>query len=142
MAEPDDAEPLKLDPLQLKTLAILQALARVEGYADPPDAEGRVALRYLPNPHGDHFHVGRAVVSTRDAAGLANPAVYGALERKGLLSLGPGAARSSRRRGSATRRAWRSSSSSGHHETGWWGKPPRGGDFRRLGLGRIGVAEG
>ena len=49
-----------------------------------------MALRYLPNPHGDHFHVGRAVVSTRDAAGLANPAVYGALERKGLLSLGPG----------------------------------------------------
>jgi hypothetical protein len=91
MAEPDQRpNPLKLNPLQLKTLAILQALARVEGYADPPDAEGRVALRYLPNPHGDHFHVGHAVVSTRDASGLANPAVYGALERKGLLAMGPG----------------------------------------------------
>jgi hypothetical protein len=91
MAEPDQRpNPLKLNPLQLKTLAILQALARVEGYADPPDAEGRVALRYLPDPHGDHFHVGHAVVSTRDAAGLANPAVYGALERKGLLATGPG----------------------------------------------------
>jgi uncharacterized protein (DUF1684 family) len=42
------ANPLKLNPLQLKTLAILQALARVPNAAEPPDAEGRVALRYLP----------------------------------------------------------------------------------------------
>lgn len=81
--------PLKLNALQLKTLAILQALARVEGYAEPADGEGRVALRYLPDPHGDHFHVGPAVVMSRDASGLFNPAVYGALERKGLLAKGP-----------------------------------------------------
>jgi hypothetical protein len=83
------ANPHKLNPLQLKTLAILQALARVEGYALPPDAEGRVALRYMPDPHGDHFHVGHAVVMRKDATGLSNPAVYGALERKGLLVKGP-----------------------------------------------------
>lgn len=78
--------PLKLNPLQLKTLAILQAVARVEGAAEPPDAEGRVALRQLPRPHGDHFHVGEAVVMSRDATGLGNPAVWAALERKGLLA--------------------------------------------------------
>jgi hypothetical protein len=91
MTEPAQRpNPMRLNPLQLKTLAILQALARAEGYAEPPDAEGRVALRYLPDPHGDHFHVGRAVVATRDASGLGNTAVYGALERKGLLTRGPG----------------------------------------------------
>ena len=67
-------------------------MARVEGFAEPPDAEGRVALRYLPDPHGDHFHVGHAVVMSRDATGLSNPAVYGALERKGLIEQGPGGA--------------------------------------------------
>lgn len=77
--------PQKLNGLQLKTLAILQALARTEGYALPPDDDGRVALRYLPRPHGDHFHVGAAVVAAKDATGLANPAVFGALARKGLL---------------------------------------------------------
>ena len=86
------ANPLKLNPLQLKTLAILQALARVPGAAEPPDADGRVALRYLPDPHGDHFHVGHAVVATRDAAGLTNPAVYGALARKNLVVQAPNGA--------------------------------------------------
>lgn len=77
--------PQKLNALQLKTLAILQALARAEGFASPPDEQGRVALRYLPRPHGDHFHVGTAVVAAKDATGLSNPAVFGALARKGLL---------------------------------------------------------
>ena len=39
----------------------------------------------LPHAHGDHFHVGDAVVSGRDATGLANEAVWTALERKGLI---------------------------------------------------------
>jgi hypothetical protein len=47
-----------------------------------------VPLRYLPDPHGDHFHMGDAVVRSRDATGLANPAVYGALTRKGLIQAG------------------------------------------------------
>ena len=39
----------------------------------------------LPRPHGDHFHLGDAVVLTRDATGLANQAAWAALERKGLI---------------------------------------------------------
>ena len=89
MDEPQRPNHLKLNPLQLKTLAILQAVARTEGAALPPDEEGRVVLRYLPRPHGDHFHVGEAVVRSRDASGLANPSVYGALVRKGLVLAGP-----------------------------------------------------
>jgi hypothetical protein len=39
----------------------------------------------LPYPHGDHFHLGDVVVASRDATGLRNPAVWAALERKGLI---------------------------------------------------------
>jgi hypothetical protein len=39
----------------------------------------------LPYPHGDHFHVGAAVVMARDANGLGNRAAWVALERKGLI---------------------------------------------------------
>lgn len=81
--------PLKLNPLQAKTLVILQELAKVPEIASPPDEEGAVALRHLPHAHGDHFHVGPAVVRSRDATGLFNPSVYGALERKGLIKPGP-----------------------------------------------------
>lgn len=87
MAEaPRRPNPLKLNPLQLKTLALLQAIAATPGLAEDEDGEGRVALRRLPHPHGDHFHIGSAVVATRDASGLTNPAVFGALERKGLVA--------------------------------------------------------
>ena len=86
MDEPQRPNHLKLNPQQLKTLAILQAVARTEGAAEPPDEEGRVVLRYLPRPHGDHFHVGEAVVMSKDATGLGNLAVWAALERKGLLA--------------------------------------------------------
>ena len=83
------ANPLKLNPLQAKTLTILQELARVPGVAGEPDAAGGVLIRALPAPHGDHVHVGEVVVLSRDATGLANPAVYGALMRKGLVREGP-----------------------------------------------------
>ena len=50
-------------------------------------------MRDLPRPHGDHFHLGEAVVLARDATGLANPAAWAALERKGLIkSMFPDAA--------------------------------------------------
>ena len=98
----DRPNPLKLNPLQAKTLALLQELARQPSFANPPDAEGTVLLRYLPEPHGDHFHIGHAVVRSSDATGLSNPAVYGALARKGLILAGPAACRSSRRPGSPT----------------------------------------
>lgn len=77
--------PLNLNPLQLKTLTLLQELARVAGRpAAEGDPEG-IAITQLPNPHGDHFHLGEAVVSGRDATGLRNPAVWAALERKGII---------------------------------------------------------
>ena len=40
----------------------------------------------LPRPHGNHIHVGRRIVMTKDASGLWNKAVWRALERKGLVS--------------------------------------------------------
>jgi hypothetical protein len=80
---------MKLNALQLKTLGILQMLARSADHADPADALGQVRIRSLPHAHGDHLHVGDAVVPARDASGLTNPAVYGALGRKGLVVPGP-----------------------------------------------------
>ncbi len=81
---PPKANPLKLNALQLRTLTILQELAKDPSHALPPEASGAVAITNLPQPHGDHFHVGHFVVSSRDASGLYNEAVWKALERKGL----------------------------------------------------------
>lgn len=75
--------PLKLNPLQLKTLTLLQELARNEHTARPDDAGG-IRITGLPRPHGDHFHLGDFVVRAADATGLANEMVWKALERKGL----------------------------------------------------------
>jgi hypothetical protein len=44
------ANPSRLNALQLKTLAILQALARERGFAHPPDADGTVLIHTLPMP--------------------------------------------------------------------------------------------
>ncbi len=81
--------PLNLNPLQLKTLTLLQQLARLPDYSRPGEEPGSVVLTRLPYPHGDHFHVGEAVVASRDATGLRNPAVWAALERKGLIRSSP-----------------------------------------------------
>ncbi len=81
--------PKKLNPLQLKTLAILQALAKERSFAGPPDEDGTVVIHSLPAAHGDHFHIGPAVVAARDATGLGNANVMNALARKGLLLGGP-----------------------------------------------------
>lgn len=77
--------PLKLNPLQLKTLTLLQAIAAVAGEELP---DGRVRLHQLPPAHGNHFHIGDAVVSGADATGLHNEAVWVALGRKGLVEPG------------------------------------------------------
>jgi hypothetical protein len=87
---PPRPNPGKLNPLQLKTLTLLQALAREPGFAHPPEEDGSVRLHSLPHAHGNHFHVGAAVVAARDATGLGNPSVLHALARKGLLKGGPG----------------------------------------------------
>jgi len=81
---PPRRNPLNLNALQLKTLTLLQALARLPAHARAVDG-GAVIVSNLPDPHGDHFHIGEAVVLTRDATGLANPAAWAALERKGLI---------------------------------------------------------
>jgi hypothetical protein len=89
---PPKRNPLNLNPLQLRTLTLLQALAKLPEFSRPGEEAGSVVVR-PPNPHGDHFHLGEAVVTTRDATGLRNPAVWVALERKGLIrSMYPDAA--------------------------------------------------
>ena len=81
---PTKKNPLNLNALQLKTLTLMQELARSPAHAEQlPD--GAIRVSQLPYPHGDHFHVGAAIVMARDANGLANPAAWVALERKGLI---------------------------------------------------------
>lgn len=80
---PPKNNPLKLNPLQLRTLTLLQAIVRIPGAA-AQRPNGDVVIRQFPNAHGDHFHLGDAVVSGKDATGLTNEAVWNALSRKGL----------------------------------------------------------
>ena len=80
---PPRNNPLKLNPLQLRTLTLLQAIARIPGAA-AVSGEGEAAISQFPPAHGDHFHLGDAVVSGRDATGIFNEAVWNALARKGL----------------------------------------------------------
>jgi hypothetical protein len=75
--------PLKLNKLQLRTLALAQVLANDQEKNVEPGAD--VTLQHLPHPHGDHVHIGGFTVSARDASGFANPAVWTALTRKGLV---------------------------------------------------------
>lgn len=86
---PARPNPKKLNPLQCRTLAILQQCARTPGLADPPDTEGGVLLLGMPRPHGDHFHLGDALILARDATGLRNPSVLNAMVRKGLVRVHP-----------------------------------------------------
>ena len=85
---PPKRNPLKLNKLQLKTLTLLQTLAGLPDVALSDPETGNTVLRWLPDPHGNHFHIGDAVVMARDATGLHNPAVWVALERKGLAAEG------------------------------------------------------
>lgn len=82
---PSKRNPLNLNPLQLKTLTLLQELAQLAGRPAAEGEAGGLAITELPDPHGDHFHLGEAVVAARDATGLRNPSVWAALERKGLI---------------------------------------------------------
>src|SRR4051794_29123428 len=77
--------PLNLNALQLRTLTLMQALAQLDAFAAPANEPGHVLISAMPHAHGDHFHVGDAVVASRNATGLANQAVWTALERKGLI---------------------------------------------------------
>jgi hypothetical protein len=74
--------PKDLNSLQLRTLAIFQVLASF----GTPDAEGNVTIDQFPHAHGDHMHVGAYSMHAKDGTGLANEAVWTALERKGLIA--------------------------------------------------------
>jgi hypothetical protein len=84
-AMPPKMNPLKLNPLQLRTLTLLQALARLPNAAKAGPGPGEVTIHVFPNAHGDHFHLGDAVVAVRDATGLYNEKVWNALSRKALI---------------------------------------------------------
>ncbi|SNZ07221.1 hypothetical protein [Cohaesibacter gelatinilyticus] len=78
------ANPLKLNNLQLKTLVLTQILARRQ----PDEAwgkDGSITLHSIPQPHGDHVHIGEFTIAARDATGFSNRAVWTALARKGLV---------------------------------------------------------
>jgi hypothetical protein len=81
---PPKHNPAKLNPLQLKTLTLLQAIARIPGNARQEE-DGSLQILQFPHAHGDHFHLGNATVFSRDATGLENQAVWNALSRKGLI---------------------------------------------------------
>ena len=55
-------------------------MARVAGRNEA----GEASISQFPQAHGDHFHLGDAVVAGKDATGLYNEAVWNALARKGL----------------------------------------------------------
>ena len=83
--------PLKLNKLQLRTLALVQVLANDERSGMRDEQTGEVTINHLPHPHGDHVHIGAFSVSARDASGFSNPAVWTALDRKGLARASMGA---------------------------------------------------
>ena len=76
--------PSKLNPLQLRTLAILQALARLPDMATHGPGSGEITVERFPQPHGDHLHLGEGVVAAKNVTGLYIDRVWHALERKGL----------------------------------------------------------
>jgi hypothetical protein len=78
--------PLKLNPLQLRTLTLLQALAALPDASDEGPGQGEITIKAFPRAHADHFHLGEAVVRGQDATGLLNQAVWNALDRKGLAA--------------------------------------------------------
>jgi hypothetical protein len=81
---PPKQNPLKLNPLQLRTLTILQVLARVPQSSARGPAAGEITIEQFPQAHGDHVHLGDGVVTAKDMTGLYNEKVWHALERKGL----------------------------------------------------------
>lgn len=75
---------MKLNPLQTRTLALLQEMASDPELATYNDEDGSATVLIQVHGHHDHVHIGRFTVSSRFASGLSNKAVWTALERKGL----------------------------------------------------------
>lgn len=85
MSSSPKKNPLKLNKLQLRTLALLQVLAKQSELIQTHADTGEVTITQLPHPHGDHMHIGPFVIASRDASGFDNPSVFAALKRKGLV---------------------------------------------------------
>ncbi len=75
---------VKLNALQNRTLALFQELAKSPETSAAIEGSDDISVMFLPTPHGDHVHVGKFVVSVKDATGFTNEKVWQALERKGL----------------------------------------------------------
>ncbi|HPF45786.1 MAG: hypothetical protein KDF58_02845 [Alphaproteobacteria bacterium] len=75
---------IKLNALQTKTLALFQELAKSEETSARIEGSKDISIMFIPRPHGNHVHIGKFVVSAKDASGLANEIVWKVLERKGL----------------------------------------------------------
>ena len=75
---------IKLNALQKRTLALFQELARNSETSAKIEGSGDVSIMFIPEPHGNHVHIGKFVVSSKDASGFSNEKVWQALERKGL----------------------------------------------------------
>ncbi len=89
---PAKKNPLKLNKLQLRTLTLVQVLAKDLSTAERDPLSGDVTINQMPHAHGNHVHIGSFTVSAKDASGLNNPAVWTALTRKGLAKIGLGSA--------------------------------------------------
>lgn len=82
------ANPKKLNALQARTLVLAQILAKDPNSGRIDEETGDATILRIPHAHGDHVHVGKFVVSGRDASGFNNPSVWVALARKGLVREG------------------------------------------------------
>ena len=80
---PPKNNPLRLNKLQLKTLTLFQELAR-SPETSSERGEGTYLITSIPQPHGNHFHLGPYIIFGSDATGLRNEAVWRALNRKAL----------------------------------------------------------
>lgn len=81
---PPKNNPLKLNPLQLRTLTLLQVMVQLPDVSKRGPGAGEITIERFPPAHGDHFHLGQYVVRGSDATGLYNEKVWHALERKGV----------------------------------------------------------
>ena len=82
---PPKQNPLRLNKLQLKTLTLFQELT-LSSETSSAQEDGSFLVTSIPQPHGNHFHLGAGVVMAADATGLRNEVVWRALERKALIA--------------------------------------------------------
>lgn len=75
---------IKLNDLQLRTLALLQQLASDDEISTDHATGGRT-VHMVPQPNGDHMSFGQLTVTSRFASGLVNENVWNARQRKGII---------------------------------------------------------